>query len=102
MSTGTAGADRPGRRIVLEPVPPGFWAIVGGAIVAALAPLFGFLVGSMIGLGDDGDTAPLFLALIVGILVGGAGVGAAVLGARRYLRHRRAAGAGGDTDGTSH
>ena len=38
-----------GRQITLEPMRPGLWLIIGGAVIAALGPLFGFLVGSMIG-----------------------------------------------------
>lgn len=84
-----SGPDRSGRRIVLEPVPPGFWSIVGGGIVAALAPLFGLLAGAMIGVGDEGDTSPLFVLLIIGIIIGGVGVAVMLMGIRRYYLYRR-------------
>lgn len=92
---GVAEAREPqqGRRIELEEVPPGFWLIVGGVVVAALAPLFGFLGGSMMGSGTDmGNLSPIYLFLMVGIVIGGLGVGAAILGALRLARHRRETG----------
>ncbi len=92
MDDTVAGSVRSGRRIVLDPVPPGFWAIVGGALVMALGPMFGLLAGSMIGFGDDGSSDALFLLLIIGILVGGIGLLALLAGVRRYYRYRRAVG----------
>jgi hypothetical protein len=81
----------PGRQIHLEPVRPGVWLIIGGAVVAALGPLFGFLVGTMIGTSGKDDVDAMFVALFVGILVGGLGVAAALLGVRRVLGDRRRA-----------
>jgi hypothetical protein len=77
--------------VILTPVPPGLWLIIGGAVVAALGPLFGFLVGSM--MGSDTETAgldPIYLMLFLGILVGGLGVASMLLGARTMLRQREA------------
>ena len=84
-----------GRQITLTPVPPGIWLIIGGSVVAGLGPLFGFLIGSILGSDTDtGDLSPIYLFLFAGIVVGGMGVGAVLLGARRVLRERR--GSSGD------
>lgn len=80
----------PGRPIRLVPVPPGFWPATLGVCVAALAPLFGFLVGVM-SPAPEGDQAfsPLYVGLFSGVVLGGLGVVAAVLGGRRLWRHYR-------------
>jgi hypothetical protein len=79
-----------GRPVTLTPVPPGVWLIIGGSVVAAFGPLFGFLIGSMLGsTTDTGDLSPIYLFLFAGIAIGGLGVGAALLGARRMLKDRR-------------
>lgn len=79
-----------GRPVTLTPVPPGVWLIIGGGVVAALGPLFGFLFGSMQGsTTDTGDLSPIYLSLFAGIALGGLGVAAALLGARRVIRDRR-------------
>jgi hypothetical protein len=84
------GRPSGGRPIELVPVPPGFWMIVVGCVVAALAPLFGFLGGSMIGSGTGtGELDPIYLLLFAGIVIGGLGVGLAILGVRRLIAHRR-------------
>jgi hypothetical protein len=78
-----------GRPIELTPVPPGVWLVILGGGVTVLGPLFGFLVGTVIG--TEGETlgmSPLFLFLFLGFIVAGAGLGIAVLGVRRFLRHR--------------
>lgn len=87
-STPTQAAPR-GRSVRLEPTPPGFWLVLLGAGVAALAPLFGFLIGGIVG--STGERLnPLFIALFLGILVGGLGVLAAILGGVRLWRHYNA------------
>jgi hypothetical protein len=79
-----------GRQVTLTPVPPGIWLIIGGGVAAGLGPLFGFLVGSMLGsTTDTGDLSPIYLFLFIGIFVGGLGVGAVLLGVRRVVRDRR-------------
>lgn len=53
-----------------------------------LAPLFGFLVGSILGAGAPGDAVdPMFLALFTGIVIGGIGVLVAFAGGARLWRH---------------
>lgn len=77
-----------GRPVVLEPTPPGFWRTLLGAGVAVLAPLFGFLIGGMIGAGAVGDKVdPMALSLFIGIAVGGIGLLVAVSGGARLWRH---------------
>ena len=90
MTTEPELTPAPGRPIRLTPVPPGVWLIIGGGVVAALGPLFGFLVGTMIGsTTGTGDLSPIYLFLFLGLLVGGLGVGAGMLGLRRVVRDRR-------------
>jgi hypothetical protein len=81
-----------GRPIVLEPMPPGWWLVIGGVVLAALAPLFGFLVGSMIGEGDGDGLSPIYLFLLLGFLVGGVGILVALWGAYTIIDRRREAG----------
>lgn len=89
-STSTAG-----RQVTLTPVPPGVWLIIGGGVLAALGPLFGFLIGSMLSsTTDTGDLSPIYLFLFAGMVLGGLGIAAALLGARRVLRDRRGIPAG--------
>ena len=95
MSTDSDPTTSAGRQVVLTPVPAGFWLIIGGSVVAALGPMFGFLLGSMAGSNTDtGDLDPIYLFLFIGLAVGGLGVAAALLGARKVIgaRHRTAAG----------
>ncbi|HET6531707.1 MAG TPA: hypothetical protein VFH03_14010 [Actinoplanes sp.] len=57
--------------------------------MTVLAPLLGFLIGSV--LGTEAETfgmSAIFLFLFLGFLVAGAGLVIVVLGARRILRHR--------------
>jgi len=78
-----------GRQIRLTPVSPGMWLVIGGAGVLVLGPLFGFLIGTV--LGTDGETlgmSSIFLFLFLGFLVAGVGLGIAALGVRRVLHHR--------------
>jgi hypothetical protein len=83
-----------GRPVVLEPMPPGWWMVIDGTVLAALAPLFGFLVGSMIGEGDGKGMDPIQVWLLVGFLGGGVGVAMALIGAYTIFDRRRAAGEG--------
>ena len=81
-----------GRPVRLVPTPPGFWMTVLGAVTAGLAPLFGFLIGTIIsGTETDFFLQPLYWGLFLGVVVGGIGVLVAALGARRWWLHSRAA-----------
>ncbi|MDO5678481.1 MAG: hypothetical protein Q4G35_13380 [Propionibacteriaceae bacterium] len=81
-----------GRPVRLVPVAPGFWAVALGVSLAAIAPLFGFLIGVMTK-APDGEVllSPIYLGLLVGVLIGGAGVALAVLGGFRLYRHANSA-----------
>jgi len=62
------------------------WIIIGTA-VALLAPLTGFLGGTIVGSsGGAGELDPLFLWLFVGMVIGGIGGGVALMGALRWNR----------------
>ena len=77
----------PGQRVVLEPVAPGVWLVLGVDVVAVLAPLFCFLIGTALGPDTNGDLSPLLLGLVFGMLVGGLGAGLALAGGWRLYRH---------------
>ncbi|MDI2099530.1 hypothetical protein [Ruicaihuangia caeni] len=80
----------PGRPIRLAPLPPGLWGLLLGAGVALLAPLMGFLIGSIIGPGDtQAAINPMFLALFAGIVIGAGGAIWALVSALRLIRHVR-------------
>ncbi|HQR80034.1 MAG TPA: hypothetical protein PLT68_07435 [Actinomycetota bacterium] len=81
----------PGRPIVLTPVPQGLWLVISGAVIAILAPLFGFLIGTMMGdrpLATFPDTSPIYVFLVLGILVGGVGMVILLLGVARLWKNR--------------
>ena len=78
-----------GRPVVLVPMPPGWWMVIGGTVLAALGPLFGFLIGSMVGEGDGEGMDPIQLWLLLGFLAGGVGVAAALMGAYTIVDRRR-------------
>jgi hypothetical protein len=78
-----------GRPVILTPVPPGLWLVIGGGVVAALGPLFGFLIGSMMGSDTQvADLEPIYLFLFLGLLLGGVGIAMIILGARKLYRSR--------------
>jgi hypothetical protein len=89
MTTDSDLSSETGRPIELTPVRPGVWLIILGGGVTVLGPLFGFLIGTI--LGTDRETlgmSPIFLFLFLGFLVAGAGLATAMLGVRRILRNR--------------
>jgi hypothetical protein len=99
MSGSTDSSAPPGRPIRLVPTPPGFWPLLLGVCAAALAPLFGFLIGSGTGSTDpDALMHPLYWGLLMGILLGGVGVLVALLGGRRLWRHLHPRPTGQDAD----
>lgn len=74
----------PGRPVRLVPTPPGFWGVLGGAIVAVLAPFFGILIGSTRGSEDVSERmVPIFWGFAIGCMIGALGMVAVILGARR-------------------
>ena len=76
-----------GRPVYLEPTAPGFWTTLCGAVLAVLAPLLGFLIGSTMGTGEtDSVINPLFMGLFIGVIIGGVGVAIALLGGVRMYR----------------
>lgn len=80
----------PGRPVRLVPTPSGFWPTLLGVALAAIAPLFGFLIGSTLGsTSEDALLSPLYWGLFVGVVIGGIGVLLAIVGGRRIWRNRR-------------
>ncbi|MDN5795149.1 MAG: hypothetical protein L0H79_05285 [Intrasporangium sp.] len=83
------GADRPRHDPFddpPQPLRPGFWLTVLGGFVAVLAPLIGFLGGSISGAGNDPTGRQLAIWLLVGLVIGGLGVLCAFIGALRWWR----------------
>lgn len=69
-----------------EPVQPGFWMTVLGCFFAVLAPLIGFLGGSVSGAGNDPTGRQLALWLTIGLIIGGLAVLTAFIGALKWWR----------------
>jgi hypothetical protein len=89
MSTDLDRGPEKGRPVHLTPVAPGFWLVILGGGVMVLGPLFGFLIGTILGTEETTlGTSPIFLFLFLGFLVAGAGLGIALLGVRRILHSR--------------
>jgi hypothetical protein len=89
MTTDLDPGPERGRPIRLIPVAPGVWLVILGGGVTVLGPLFGFLIGTV--LGTERETlgmSPIFLFLFLGFLVAGAGLGIGIVGVRRLLRGR--------------
>ena len=83
----TSDIPPPGRPVLLESTPPGFWALILGGSVMVLAPLFGFLIGTANGPGDgDALLNPIYLSLFIGVVVGGCGGFIALWGGARLYR----------------
>lgn len=93
MTESTQDPPPRGRPVRLVPTPPGFKRLVLGLFLAAFAPLFGFLTGSISGSPEPGlAMQPLYWGLFAGFVVGGAGVAVAVLGGLRLWSHHRSEG----------
>lgn len=69
-----------------EPIQPGFWMTVLGCFFAVLAPLIGFLGGSISGAGSDPTGRKLALWLTIGLIIGGLAVLTAFIGAVKWWR----------------
>lgn len=83
---------QPGRPVVLVPTPPGFWPLLLGVALAALAPLLGFLWGGSVGASEDPEAfSPIYLGLFLGVLVGSLGVVLALWGGVKLYRHNQSA-----------
>lgn len=102
--TDTPHVEAEADRLVQPDELPGIHRIILGTVIAVLAPLFGFLGGSMVG-AEGGETVqPLYYWLMGGIVVGGIGTLIAIVGgvrlvrARRESRARRAGGTAATTD----
>ncbi len=68
----------------------GLWLVALGGALAVLAPLAGFLGGTIAGPGAElFDVEALLAWLIAGLLLGGAGVAIAFLGGMRWYRANR-------------
>lgn len=65
------------------------WTGALGTAVAVLAPLAGFLGGTVAGPSSSGRFDPLFLWLLVGMVVGGVGAVVAVVAWSRWYRSVR-------------
>ena len=82
--------EQRGRQIRLVPLPPGSWAVLLGCGAMMLGPLFGFLVGTVVGVDQKTfGMSPIFFFLFLGFMVAGLGLGVVMLGIRRILRDRR-------------
>lgn len=66
--------------------------IIVGALLAVLAPLAGFLGGTVVAQPDAASTStvqPLYLWLFAGLVIGGIGALVAFLGGLRWVRANR-------------
>ena len=85
----TGSVDRVGQGTSAPAPDPskGLRSVVLGSLLAVLAPLGGFLGGSMAGTsGPLDDVDPLFIWLFVGMVVGGIGVAIAIRGGLQWVR----------------
>lgn len=81
----------PGRPVELVPAPAGLWWVILGGCTAVLAPMFGFLAGTILNDNrvDHGAFPPLYLGLFLGFIIGGLGLLAAMYGGWKLYRTRR-------------
>ncbi len=106
----TGNAVRPGSADARRPDDPeitahqakgnGIHQMVIGAMLAGLAPLAGFLGGSMSGSGAGDGIGPLYSWLFGGLVVGGIGIGIAFLGGLRWMERQRDRSADPDDPGS--
>jgi len=71
--------------------PVGLRRLVMGGVIAVLAPLFGFLGGSMVGGRSPGtELDPMFAWMFAGLAIGAVGAFVAFWGALRWVQANRA------------
>ena len=88
---GKSEEGKQGRPVVLTPSPRGLWWVILGGSTAVLAPMFGFLVGTIIGETSSGaGFTPVYLGLFVGVVIGAFGVLAVLVGGWRLYAGSRA------------
>lgn len=79
-----------GRPVVLVPAPGGLWWILLGGMLAILAPMFGFLIGTMVGENAAGSSfTPVYMGLFIGVLIGSVGVLVAMAGGWKLYKANR-------------
>lgn len=82
-------APMTGRPVRLVPTPPGFWMTILGTCLAAISPLFGFLIGTMMAQPEQKNVqTPIFIGLFIGVVIGAIGVLFAIIGGMRLWRQR--------------
>lgn len=81
----------PGRPVRLAGTPPGSSVLILGVVIAALAPLLGFLGGSLMGAESPGEFLfePIYWGLFLGVIIGAMGVLMSILGGVRLWRHNK-------------
>lgn len=81
----------PGRPVRLAKTPPGSATLVLGLVIAALAPLLGFLGGSLMGEEPPGQFLfePIYWGLFLGVIIGAVGVLMSIVGGRRLWLHNK-------------
>lgn len=89
MKANEVDTIEPGRPVRLEPTPVGFWRLVLGLTLTTLAPLFGFLYGSVRGNQPDALIQPMYLGLFIGFVLGGVGLAIAIFGGWKLWKASR-------------
>ncbi|WP_449065759.1 hypothetical protein [Planomonospora algeriensis] len=86
---GSGSGPGPGSGAHEHPEPRGLHMMILGSVLAVLAPLAGFLGGSMAGhSGGTTGLSPLFLWMFGGLVIGAIGAVIAITGGLRWVRAR--------------
>lgn len=90
----------PGRPVDLIPAPKGLWWVILGGCTAVLAPMFGFLIGTILTDNriDHGVFTPMYLGLFLGFVLGGLGLVGVLYGGWNLYRHYQANPPGADAE----